>query len=403
MKPVLIVGGGISGLSMAYWLTKQGVPVQLIEKSSRFGGLIQTHVTDYGLVETAANGFLADDDILKLCEDVGVPLAHRKPDRKKRFIFRQAPQRWPLKINESFKFLRGLLRMIFKRRQFFQINSFETLSSWTERNLSKPVLDWLVAPGLQGVYAGNPDRLSATLILGGFGKKIRRQTKIKGTLAPEQGMGQLINCLVDWLTEREVSMSLNRSFQIEDFESFSKIVVSTSSFDLEDLHLDQLRGFSVEPLPLVSATLFFEPDVRDLKGFGCLFPRREGFYSLGVLFNDCIFEGRSQKRSETWILGGAFHKQVCNFSDDEILRQILADRGRLYKLNSTITPLEYKVTRWPKALPHFDVHLEKKLSQLGQLKNIYLSGNYLGRIGLSQIISRNRSLSEEIKRDLDHG
>jgi len=36
-----IVGGGISGLSTAYYLAKAGIP-SLIEARPRFGGLIQT-------------------------------------------------------------------------------------------------------------------------------------------------------------------------------------------------------------------------------------------------------------------------------------------------------------------------------------------------------------------------
>ena len=39
---VLIIGGGISGLSAAYYLSKAGIRPHLIEKAPRLGGVIQT-------------------------------------------------------------------------------------------------------------------------------------------------------------------------------------------------------------------------------------------------------------------------------------------------------------------------------------------------------------------------
>jgi len=44
MDPVLIVGGGISGLSTAYYLSQAGISSILFEKTTRLGGLIQTDV-----------------------------------------------------------------------------------------------------------------------------------------------------------------------------------------------------------------------------------------------------------------------------------------------------------------------------------------------------------------------
>ena len=41
-KKVLILGGGVAGSSMAYYLTEKGYDVTLIEKNSRVGGLART-------------------------------------------------------------------------------------------------------------------------------------------------------------------------------------------------------------------------------------------------------------------------------------------------------------------------------------------------------------------------
>lgn len=404
MKPVLIVGGGISGLSTAYWLTKLGVPCEVVERSQRFGGLISSEITPFGLVETAANGFLAQSDILDLCNDIGVELAPRNSSRKRKFIYRKRPTRWPLTLKESWDFAKGILTLLFKRRKFFEIKDRQTVSEWAEERFGPAASEWLIAPALQGVYAGNPQRMSARLILEGRVHRAgRKRSRLKGTLAPKHGMGDLIRSLEVWLSKRGVSLSKGKEVSGFDSSQYSALVVATSSFDLKSLHeklSPLIPALEVESLPLVSATLFFDPAPADIKGFGCLFPRREGFYSLGVLFNDCIFDGRSPKRSETWILGGAFRKDVTRFSDEEILRQIKEDRKRLYKLSEHAPVLHSKVTRWDKALPHMNLDLEDQIEKLNLPKGIYLSGNYMGKIGLSQIVSRNKDLALRVKEDM---
>ena len=56
---VVIVGGGISGLSTAYYLAKAGVPSILIEKRPQLGGIIQTERIDGCLVEAGPDSFLS--------------------------------------------------------------------------------------------------------------------------------------------------------------------------------------------------------------------------------------------------------------------------------------------------------------------------------------------------------
>src|SRR5712671_3072571 len=58
-QPIIIVGGGISGLSAAYYLTKSGIPSTLIEKRPRLGGVITTECIDGCLVEGGPDSFLA--------------------------------------------------------------------------------------------------------------------------------------------------------------------------------------------------------------------------------------------------------------------------------------------------------------------------------------------------------
>ena len=58
-RKVLIIGGGISGLSAAYYLNRDGIRPTLIEKASRLGGVIQTTMQQGCVLEGGPDSFLA--------------------------------------------------------------------------------------------------------------------------------------------------------------------------------------------------------------------------------------------------------------------------------------------------------------------------------------------------------
>ena len=53
-----IIGGGIAGLLLGFYLKKAGVSFHIYEKTERAGGLLQTKKTRFGIAEGAANGVL---------------------------------------------------------------------------------------------------------------------------------------------------------------------------------------------------------------------------------------------------------------------------------------------------------------------------------------------------------
>ena len=103
-KKVSVVGAGFSGLLTSYYLLKKGVGVEIFESQARPGGLIQTVETEYGKVETAANGLLNSEELEALCRDIGVELMSTRDEARKRFIVRDGvASRWPLKIFETIR------------------------------------------------------------------------------------------------------------------------------------------------------------------------------------------------------------------------------------------------------------------------------------------------------------
>jgi len=72
---VIIVGGGLSGLSIAYLLSKQGIESTILEASSRLGGRIQTIKGPANTpLELGATWFSdLHPNIIALLEELGIP------------------------------------------------------------------------------------------------------------------------------------------------------------------------------------------------------------------------------------------------------------------------------------------------------------------------------------------
>lgn len=398
MNTIQIVGAGFSGLSLAYQLRKRGMAVSVVEKSSQPGGLISTKRSDLGLAESAANAILADAEIERLFEDLKVPFASQLPERKKRFVFWERPRRWPLSGLTTAKMVLALSQARFGNKAVMP-KEFESVADWSLRVVNAEFEQRLLSPALQGVFAGDPKRLSATLTLSSLLGGGAARGKLRGSVAPEGGMNQLITALRETLEKDGVQFRFDQEFQLEK-SPVEPVVLCTSAWAAADLTAkiepqlsEQLRH--CESLPLVSVTCFFETSTEDLKGFGCLFPPSQGFQANGVIFNDCVFSGRSKLRSETWIFGGALQLGAAAFSDEQLRDAILKDRSRLMASKTTL--LEMNVTRWPRAIPHYTVQWERFVRNLEVPKPLFLHGNYLGGIGLSRIYQRSIKLANELQ------
>jgi len=397
---VKVVGAGFSGLVTAYYLVKEGVQVQIVEKNSRAGGLIQTIQTPQGPVETAANGIRNSVRLEAMCADIGVPLRATRREARARFIFRGRPTRFPLGFPEvlqlGFRFASSATSL--------RPRPLETIANWGRRVVGAGATDYFLAPALGGIYAGDPDRLSASLIFGQATLPAHLQTtrparpKLHGTVAPPNGMQQLVDGLCHYLDRAGAEFVFNRDTKIEADEP---AIVCTSARAAADCLSDAAPQLSeslrqIEMMPVVTATCQYDPAAAKLKGFGCLFPRGEGFRARGVLFNECIFDGRGPAHSETWIFGGALDPGIVKISDRELIELIATERKRLY--GEDHEPIGIHLTTWPEALPHYSTDLERILTTLpAPPANICLVGNYLGRIGLAKLIERAAFVVKELR------
>lgn len=399
MKTVTVVGAGFSGLVTAYYLVKKGFKVRIREKCARPGGLLGTIRTEHGLIETAANGIQNSARLEAISADVGVPLLPTRHEAKARFIYKGKPRRWPLEISDTLKLGINLASSATQLKP----RPFETIAEWGERVIGHRATEYLLAPALNGIYAGDPKRLSASLIFRRallpkhLKVKPGPRSKHRGTMAPPKGLQQLTDGLHNLLLRNGVEFAFNHNGQIERDEP---IVLCTSARAAAECLIDVAPEVAsclrnIEMLPLLTVTCFYNQDANHLNGFGCLFPPREGFRARGVLLNTCIFEGRGPAHSETWIFGGALDPDVINLTTSEVSELISSERYRMY--GRMDRPLAVYPTAWRAALPHYSIETERVLVNLPPLpNNIALVGNYLGGIGLAKIIDRAAEVAEQL-------
>lgn len=383
MKTVTIVGAGFSGLSLAYLLAKRGISVKVLEKENRVGGLLGTHRGPLGISETGANGVMAGARFRQFCDELGLAVLPARSAARKRYIWREEPRRWPLSLGETLatggRALRGIRRLAPAQG--------ESISDWGKSRFGEPFTQVVLGPALQGIYAGDPERMSASLILGStFSGKKREKSEL---VSFSGGMGELVDALSRAVRNAGVEICLG-----EEAKSLAgPVVLATSAWDAAPF-LQSLG--TVEALPLVTATIFFDRPQNRLPGFGCLFPRSAPTPALGVLMNSHIFPGRDSTYNETWILGGV--KEGIPGSDPELLECVRGWRQDLLGLEGVI--LDAKITRWPRALPHYTLAWETTLRTLTPPQGIYLHGNWCGGIGLGKILDRSHALAELINKDL---
>jgi oxygen-dependent protoporphyrinogen oxidase len=171
MKPVAIIGAGITGLTAAFYLKRKGIPVTVYEASGRVGGVIQSLRQDGYLAEFGPNTLLeTSPKIGQLVRDAGLQPRRLDPDPKAeaRYVVRyQRPIAMPGSPLGFFttklftaKAKLAVLREPFVPRRRDGIE--ESIAQFVVRRLNQEFLDHAIDALVAGIYAGDPHQLSLT-------------------------------------------------------------------------------------------------------------------------------------------------------------------------------------------------------------------------------------------------
>lgn len=440
-KKVLIIGGGIAGLTTANVLRLRGAQVVVLERAPRAGGCVKTITRDGFLAEAGPNSFLVEEkELYDFLRESGVLDAaiDAAPTAKKRYIVRAgkplAVPADPLAalISPLFSFS-GKLRLALEPFVFSRSRGEESVADFVRRRIGKEFYNYALNPLVAGVFAGDPEKLAVryafpkvwnleqkygSLIRGIFpnakAKKASGLYEKKRTLSFPQGMGTLPKILAKNLgrdlrlnaTLTELSRenggwrarwftcgSVCDFFEQDDW--FDAVVFAIPPYawrELKGLDATLFEKLSAAPElfypPVTTLTLgYARRDVSHaLDGFGMLVPALEKRKILGSLWTSSFFPARAPADFVTLTnyIGGSRSPELAQRAGEEQFS--LACEEIVALLGVRGVPAFVEICEHARAIPQYNLGYGAFLESLeaieAEFSGIYFCGNYRGGIAV---------------------
>ena len=443
---VTIVGAGISGLACAYRLAQLGIAVTVLESSDHPGGVIDSDSGSGFLFESGPQSFQGSELLLKLVRELGLeselqvsdPSAPRFVVRNKRL--QKLPMSPPAMLTSSFLTLNSRWRLASEPlRRSSPPPEEESIANFVRRKFGNEILEYLVAPFVSGVYAGDPEQLSLKAAFPSlaewernFGSVVRGAIKsrpkgsaksakpslcsFRGGVAtlPRALAAKIANNLKTGMKVCAVRRSARANSSLFEIETAggvqdraSAIVLATPAYTAAELIRPSspalaasLLAIPYAPVAVVASAYQRQQVAHTLYGFGFLVPRKENVRTLGTVWNSSLFPGRGPKGTVTMtsFIGGATDLEVIEHTDKEISRIVQQDNTRL--LGITGEPVAGKVWKYPRALPQYNLrhgHIVEAIREGERaLPGVFFAGNYLEGPSLGKCVENGFHTAEAV-------
>ncbi|MCE0484955.1 MAG: protoporphyrinogen oxidase [Methylacidiphilales bacterium] len=456
MNPVAIIGGGITGLTAAYRLTRNHVPVMVYEAGGRVGGPMQSIREEGYLSEFGPNTILeTSPKIGALIDDLG--LKERRwesnPAMNRNYIVRGGRMRALPQSPVSFAFspLLSAAAKVRIAREFFLRNQAEdedeSLADFVRRRFGQEFLDYAINPFVTGVYAGTSEELSVqyafpklkalekkygSVIRGAIlGARERRKSgEVPRTQAKKISFDEGLQVLVDALeTELREAVRLDtgvtglrceegewvvtsRSRTGEETHRHSAVLLTAPAHKIAEMKMEgvdfSILGEMAHPPVARVALGFRREDVADpLRGFGFLVPKAEGMKILGTTFSSSIFANRAPEGHVllTTFVGGCRQPELALEPEEKLMELVVEDLRRVLGVRGVPTYRHCWLFR--RAIPQYNVGHKKFVDFMNGMEKrfagLYFAGSFRDGISAGNCIVSGHDVAGRIAQFLAVG
>ena len=435
----VVVGAGIAGLAYAH---ARGADADLVLLEARElpGGLIRTSPTPDGHVELGPEA-LQDNapETLALFDELGLVPLFADAAAAKRFVVDARgvpcalPSSPPAFLRSPLLSWRGKLRALsepFRRRD---VALDASVAEFLRHRVGREVVERLVDPAISGIYAGDPELLSARAcfpavvemverhgsLFAGMKARARERRaageprKAPSLLSVAGGLARLPEALAAALGPR---IRLACPVQAVARESGGwQIRLRDGALLADELVLavpapaaakllaeaapalsQQLASIHAEGVVSVAHRWSRSDLAHPLDGFGVLVPSSLGMRHLGTLFSSSIVPGRCGDGVVLLrtLIGGARRPELLDAPDAELLDIVQHEAAGLLGARDGAAPDWTQVTRWPAVLPRYDLEQPARQQRidaaLRELPGLSILGNHRRGISVNALIAASR-------------
>lgn len=446
--PVAVVGGGITGLSAAYYLNRAGVEVTLIEQAPRLGGVITTETVQGCVIEGGPDSFLAAKPAaMELIRELGMAdEVIGSNDHQRVTYIRRGGRMIPLPD--------GLMMMVPTRvmpmamssllgwgakarmglewfRKPSARNGDRSVAEFIREHYGQETVDYLVEPLLSGVYGGDPEHLSAASVLPRF---VEFETKYgsltRGTLIEmahgggkpkgaaggakpplfrtlKRGLGSLAAAVEGALERTRVvhgaveAVEEGRVRVNGEWLEAGHVVVACPAHAAAKLVAIPELGQIAYSSSMTVALGYRKSKLSGLPpGFGFLIPARERGRMVACTFVGTKFAHRCPEEMGLLrcFFGGAGDHAVLELDDAAVRELAEAELRTIVGLEAE--PDFVRISRWPRSMAQYTVGHGERLKAIqaaaAGMPWLTLVGNAYNGIGIPDCIAMSRAAAERI-------
>lgn len=435
-----IIGGGISGLSLAWYLQQQGKDYVLFESSEKAGGKIRTHKTSGLILEEGPNSILCDEACLAFLEATGCMKTAISPNpvSNARFIWKQGKYRklpsGPGSLLAGSFFSLGTKARILSEllsKPPKEVIEHESVAGFFERHFGREVVDYAVQPFISGIYAGNADKLSLDLtfprlrelerefgsVLKGLMKSAGKRKQSLNFQDGMQSMPQTIGGRLKAInlqskveeinhTDDGYLLKIRQLGELNDFKA-DKIVFAIPATDASLLlhNLFPMFAFSLSQVPYASmAVVHTVVNKKNLiknrpSGFGGLHPTIAQMATAGSIWNDLVFNNRCEPNQAlfTSFISSATQPALAQWNGSDIKSQAWNDLRKGFQLPRSEPDFQHHYY-WHEAIPQYESRLKAVWDSAEELKseNLFFLANWLHGVSLADCISNAKKMSVQL-------